>query len=325
VLPMTTLRAVSLVPTGDGELLVSWELDAEPAEVRVTLGAGAEGHHHQLVATAPAGQREVRFADPGLHSPFASVAIVGQPGAVVIAERRVRFEGPLNFRDLGGYPTTPGVATRWGQLYRSDGLHRLTADDLARFESLGLRTVYDLRGDSELAETPDPVPAVNVPLLSEDRLRSPLAGLVSTRDGEAMLRDVYLGMLAGSARQFCRLFTGIAVDGMPALFHCQGGKDRTGLTSALVLLVLGVPRDVVLDDFELTSGYLEPSRDEGIAHLLGRGLSAEAAAGAFGAPRWAMAAALDELEQRYGGAERYLLDAGLDPAHLVTLRDRLVR
>jgi protein-tyrosine phosphatase len=59
--------------------------------------------------------------------------------------RRVPFEGATNFRDLGGYPTVDGGTTRWGKVYRSDGLQSLTDDDVDRFEQLGIKVVYDLR------------------------------------------------------------------------------------------------------------------------------------------------------------------------------------
>src|SRR5690606_24842324 len=74
-------------------------------------------------------------------------------------ERRLHFEGAVNFRDLGGYATRDGGQTRWGRAYRSDGLHALTDGDLARFGELGIRTVFDLRRDSERESLPNRVPS----------------------------------------------------------------------------------------------------------------------------------------------------------------------
>jgi protein-tyrosine phosphatase len=73
---------------------------------------------------------------------------------VTTVERRVPFEGIQNFRDLGGYPTVDGRTVRWGEVYRADALHKLTEADLASFRGLGVRTVFDLRGDAERRSSP---------------------------------------------------------------------------------------------------------------------------------------------------------------------------
>ncbi len=59
--------------------------------------------------------------------------------------RLVRLDAVHNFRDLGGYPTVDGRTTRWGLVYRADGLYRLTDTDLDVVRRLGLRSVIDLR------------------------------------------------------------------------------------------------------------------------------------------------------------------------------------
>ena len=45
------------------------------------------------------------------------------------AFRRLDLEGPVNFRDLGGYETTDGRRVRKRHLFRSDALFRLTEAD----------------------------------------------------------------------------------------------------------------------------------------------------------------------------------------------------
>src|SRR4051812_33683423 len=57
-------------------------------------------------------------------------------------ERHLPFDTVFNFRDLGGYPADGGATVKWRTLFRADGMHRLTIDDL---EPLQLRTVLDLR------------------------------------------------------------------------------------------------------------------------------------------------------------------------------------
>lgn len=112
-----------------------------------------------------------------------------------LAGRRVRLGAVVNFRDLGGYPSRLGGATRWGVLYRSDGLHQLAAADRARFETLGVVSVLDLRRADEVALEPGIAGAEHVPVPSHRPTDA--VGPGSTRaEGEGWLRDEYLFMLA---------------------------------------------------------------------------------------------------------------------------------
>src|ERR1700750_1782253 len=48
-----------------------------------------------------------------------------------------------------------------------------------------------------------------------------------------------------------------APDGLPALFHCAAGQERTGVVAALVLDAVGVEREAVIADFALTNERLD--------------------------------------------------------------------
>ncbi len=259
----------------------------------------------------------------------AYVSLMMSDGAhVVAAERRIPFSGITNLRDLGGYPTSTGGVTRWGRVFRADALHKLDADDLEAFDELGVTTVYDLRGDVERDEFPGPVPSLHVPITGRPRNAAPPPppAEMTTRDGEEMLRDMYVGALLHSAREIGSILRGLAdPTRTPAVFHCHGGKDRTGVVAAVLLLALGVDRDTVLDDYQATSRYrrLEHQQDS-LANMLQAGISPEAAVGVLGTPRWAMAEAVDRLLGSPDGLEGFLTGAaGLDLTELAALRDNL--
>ena len=244
-------------------------------------------------------------------------------------ERRVPFEGIQNFRDLGGYPTVDGRTVRWGEVYRADALHKLTEADLASFRGLGVRTVFDLRGDAEREEFPGPFESIHLPIVGRPEGAEPLPPdpELTTDGGERMLRDMYVGALTHSAAKFGVLLTALADPARrPAVFHCHGGKDRTGVSAAVVLLALGVDRETVLDDYEATRRYrLIEHQQDSLLKMLDAGVPPEAAAGVLGAPRWAMAAAVDAIDAEHGGIERYLTaEVGLAPATLEQLRDQLL-
>jgi len=179
------------------------------------------------------------------------------------APRHIALAGADNFRDLGGYRAGSG-AVAWGRLYRSGHLGRLTSEDVARVARLGLRTVCDLRSPSERADQasrlPPPPPTVielpvDVPALDPGRVRRQLlgggfpAGAIA-----ATVRDSYRAYVTDFAAPFAGVLRTVADRGrLPALIHCNGGKDRTGFAAMLVLLALGVPRETIVEDYLLTN------------------------------------------------------------------------
>ncbi|MBI5087900.1 MAG: tyrosine-protein phosphatase [Actinobacteria bacterium] len=169
--------------------------------------------------------------------------------------RRVELDAVHNFRDLGGYPARDGAVTRWGMLYRADGLHRMTPADVETVRELGLRTVVDLRSTGEIDRWGTfphdriDVELVHHPVIDRTWDHDP----DDDRSDHDFLVWAYTDMLAVGGARFARAIDELARPGaLPAVFHCAAGKDRTGLLAALVLESLGVPRSVVLADYELT-------------------------------------------------------------------------
>jgi protein-tyrosine phosphatase len=312
-----------------GELTVSWDLDGEDSAVDVAVGPTPETVDHDHALTVPAGQRSAQLPDLGPGRHYISVSPHDGGAALVAAERRLPFEGALNFRDLGGYRTSGGGRTRWGKVFRADSLHQLTPSDGALFEGLGLRVIYDLRTDRERQERPDTVQearSVWVPLIAATQLEAESLS-ERLRDGERFLLEVYQGMVANSAQAFGELLSGLtASGGLPAVFHCAAGKDRTGMTAAILLSVLGVSEDDVLHDYELTSRHrTEERRVEIMSSLEQLGLAPEIAAGLLSTPRWVMETVLDTIATTYGSVEGYLLGpVGMSRETIEVLRRLLV-
>ena len=320
---MNSLRDVVLDRDQDGMLMLRWEA---PAGLTVEIGAGAtpEPDEHVIVATAAGGALRL---DPAPPHRYVSLR-AGEGPAIVVAERRVRFDGITNLRDLGGYATADGGTTRWGRVFRADALHKLTAGDLTAFDALGIATVYDLRSELERGEFPNPCPSQHVPIVGRpaDAPAPAPSPSMTTREGEERLRDLYVGALEHSADAIGSILRGIAAGPGPVLFHCHGGKDRTGIVAAVLLLTLGVDRELVLDDYEATRRYRLPEhQQDSFANMIAAGIPPEAAAGVLGTPRWAMAAAVDAIEGPLGGIEAYLDGpAGVDAATRDALRDLLL-
>lgn len=324
----STVVHVEVETEADGALAVRWELAGAPTAVEVAVGPTPELVDHRRQETAGADQRSVRLTGLGPARHYVSVGPAGGGSALVAADRRVVFEGLTNFRDLGGYPTASGGRVRWGRVFRGEALHGLTTADMAVYDQLGMRSVYDLRGDAERDERPNPVPTIAHTIAGPPAAAATPGGpAAGEQEGEGVLHRLYLGLIDNAAPHLGELYAGLVRDGaMPAVFHCHAGKDRTGVAAALLLEALGVDRELVLDDYELTARYrLRSQQESSYRRLIDGGMSAEAAAGVLSAPRWAMAEALDDLDRRHGGIESYLLGpAGMQGGDLAELRRVLV-
>ncbi len=305
-------------------LVVRWDLRGED-HVEIGIGPTPGPGTHAPAGRVPVALGTARLEDPGPGRHY--VSLTHRDGTVVVAERRLPFDGLINFRDIGGYDTEGGGRTRWGLLFRSDSLHYLSAEGLAAFDALGVETIFDLRRDDERDQGPGPRPFVPMTFPGGRIDDADPSTLSDRRSGERWLLEDYLAMLAragGVIGALCRRLADPAVG--PAVVHCWGGKDRTGLTIAVLLRALGVPRETVLDDYALSASYTPPERLAKVVALFGtQGIPAPAAEGMLSSPRWVMAEVLDVLERDHAGAESFLVQEGSMSAEAIgLLRSRLV-
>jgi protein-tyrosine phosphatase len=325
-----TVEDVGLTSTAEGTLIVTWQASADCEYVEVALGPSPRSSQHAVVAVSEASSGSMHLAAGDRDCVYVSIRAVGSGASLTAGHRRVPFVGPRNFRDLGGYRTQDGRRTAWGQLFRSDTLS-LSDEDLRLFEQLGIHTIWDFRTDTERKVSPNRLPpgqkrAVELPLIRERP--DGLLDLEPIADPDEFLRAAYIGILQEAAASVGTLFRGLGRPGrLPAVIHCGGGKDRTGVAAALVLTALGVGREDVLDDYELTARCMDPVRLAQIEKRLEeeRRLHPELPVGVVQTSRWAMAEALETVEQRYGGVDKYLCEmAGVSPDALEAFRARLL-
>ena len=229
------------------------------------------------------------------------------------SQRRIALAGAVNFRDLGGYRTTDGRELKWGRLYRSDSLSELTADDLARLSVLGLRSICDLRHESERRAKPDRLPAGSTaelhqlgfyPHRSETLFQKLAARTISAAEVEQFLRDAYGAFPISQAATYrAVLEVLIGVDAIPALIHCTSGKDRTGFGAAVILMALGVPRETIVVDYLLTNDY---RRD--LSFMIGEGVDPQVQAALKQAHPSYIAAAFETIDREWGSSTAFIED-----------------
>ena len=127
------------------------------------------------------------------------------------------------------------------------------------------------------------------------------AGRRLTADVVAELMcDLYRGLVQDQAERFSEFFDHLLHDDSPLVFHCTAGKDRTGFAAALLLLALGVPRDLVMADYLLTNEVYRPPP------LPASDTPPEALAVLWSVQPSVLEAALRAIDLDHGGVERYL-------------------
>ena len=233
-------------------------------------------------------------------------------------DRLILLEGTLNFRDIGGYPTRFGRHVRRHRVYRSDSLATIGDAGWERLTELGIKEIFDLRHEVERRtapyEAPDGINATNlaigpkeVQVEAADVFELLKAGGPDDFGVDYMV-DMYCRIFDDHANVFGELLTHLAdAKRLPAVFHCTAGKDRTGIAAALVLSVLGVDRETVLHDYELTNEYRSSRRIEALRpRLEAEGIDVERVRPYLSAPRPALEAALAGVDLEYGGVDGFL-------------------
>ena len=249
-------------------------------------------------------------------------------------EELLRLASADNFRDVAGverpYPTAGGGVVRRGVLYRSNEL-QLTDEDARSLGDLGISAIYDLRDQHEIDAHPD----VEVPGASWHHLEVLGIPMDSVRDLETpdgateVMHDVYRKFVVdeGARAAFAALLTRISETDGPQVFHCTAGKDRTGWASVLLLHVLGVPDEVVLEDYLLTNTFSSGTREKYLALVrehLGED-KVEVYERVMVADEDYLQTAYDAVEATYDSLDAYLRRGlGLDDGILARLRDRLL-
>ena len=226
--------------------------------------------------------------------------------------RHLPLPGTRNLRDIGGYPADGGRTTRWRTLLRTDALDRLPARSQAELLDLGIRQVIDLRWPSEVTALPSVfgdstrVRYLNIPLL--DNPPSPAEGLP----------HIYRRILDERSAELTSVVRALlAPDSGTTIVGCAGGIDRTGVTVGVVLRAVGVPAEVVASDYALSADcFATDGADAGLDDW-------RAGAVAIDCRPEYMAATLEYLERRHGGAAGLLERHGIGPAAIGQLVDLL--
>lgn len=238
-----------------------------------------------------------------------------------LERRHFSWEGCLNARDLGGFSANDGRCTRHGVFFRGDTTCELTERGRAELLADGVRTIVDLRNDAELGGAPNPFATVDGVTYLHRSFNE--AGLEERLQRIASPPERYVTMIDANGTRIVAIFEALATAPPAILFHCHGGRDRTGIVAALLLGFAGVPAHEILDDFVLSDVRLGPRYRKWRETFTP--VEVERADRALGEARDSIAAALRRVEEGWGGSARYLLAHGMAEGRLEQLRTAFVQ
>jgi len=250
-----------------------------------------------------------------------------------------------NIRDLGGLTGVNGRKIKKNMLIRAARLSKLDEEDIKWFRSIGLDLILDLRTPTEVNLKPDVqvegITNINFCLQEETNgltLKGLRALINSAQNDEERLllipdmKDIYAAMVSDpySKKRFAELIKTIVFhDSGAVLFHCTSGKDRTGMTAAVLCLILGVSIEDIYDDYLRSLEHAEWEAaimreqfiDEGASEIVADKLKQF-----FTLDREYLDTFFLEIDKQYGSTEKYIREGiGLDDAAVENFRERLLK
>lgn len=246
--------------------------------------------------------------------------------------RLVRMQGAINFRDAGGYRTTDGKQVITGKVFRSADISKLSDKDLQTLANKHIHTIIDFRGVKESAAAPDrmlpgtdytlsPAGSDSLPNMAQMAALIKQGGFLEKMYGAQSIQ--YFGP------RYRPLFQKLLVlpDTTALLYHCTGGRDRTGMASSLFLYALGVPQQTIEQDFTASNVYLSSMNDKMFKPFAqGMGMSVEAVKKEMELKPELIRIFFDAIKQRYGSIENFMeKELGVGKKELVVLRQKYTR
>jgi protein-tyrosine phosphatase len=268
-------------------------------------------------------------------------------GCAARPQKAPELVGVANFRDVGGYRTADGHLIRGGLLYRSAQLSTATASDQQILAARGIRYEIDLRSKAERTEQPShwgaSAPKALTPFhYPEDEkpsseAQTTVAAMTSrvmspattSEEVNETVRQFYASMIIERAHEMGEVLRDLSSEDAPALIHCTGGKDRTGMTVAVLMTLLGVPRRQVYEEYlksndklavwyEQTSAKMKAANQPYISYELFKARS--------GANSSWLEGAFAAIDSHYGSFEQYVHDGlKLSPEDVSRLKTRFLQ
>lgn len=260
-------------------------------------------------------------------SPCANTLGIDLPSNCNEIEVKRPFEGVKNFREIL-VPENSTTKIKENQIFRSDALQDLTDADVKKMEAMGIKTIVDFRSPKEISRKPNKeisgVNTLNISMgrdpakfdtlldketyekikqLYLDGKIKEVDSIVGTMDVDLKTRreGSYRRLALGYMPQYSKFMKLLADENnYPIVFHCQGGRGRTGIASAIILKLLEADDKTVINDYLATNLYDYDKVEK--QYLSG----AENLKANFGAKKFLIETALKAIIDEYGSFNNYL-------------------
>lgn len=233
------------------------------------------------------------------------------------------FSKLVNFRDLGDIKTIDGKRVAKYRLLRSGVLYELPEKEQKELlDKYQLKAIVDFRGDDEIAKNPDDVLSgvseYHINIMEKDvktTSQQNLMDQMNTNDSHGLMQGLYRQLIVDAfAQNQYRKFIDVLLkqDEGSVLFHCQAGKDRTGIGAAIILTILGVSKEDIFTDYlktiegrrEANEQMAQKLREAGKSDIeVERFLTLMSVSADF------LEAAYDEADKKFGSFDQYITDA----------------
>ena len=218
-----------------------------------------------------------------------------------------------NTRELGGIKTADGKTTKNGVFWRSDVPVQPTVEDVEKLLSNRITTVIDMRTDEEVLKKP-----CGLADMAEFRYHHfPITEGSGVPESLEAVPLSYMDI--ATAESMPKILRTIAEAPYGVLFHCSAGKDRTGVVSAIILMLCGADRRDIVDDYVISREYnhrnleaflaAHPKVDRNIV------LANEKSMNRF----------IDLFTERFGTVEKYFEAIGLNAEYADKIRNKITR
>ncbi|MDN4013590.1 tyrosine-protein phosphatase [Chryseobacterium gambrini] len=238
--------------------------------------------------------------------------------------KNIQIKKVNNFRTVENIRNIDGKTLKEGKLYRSGNLYKLKKTSFKQLENLGIREIIDLRNSKEIAKKPDHLPEgivyKNYSAFEDkgDQLdqakKLVLKGKVNGADADKRMHEFYKDYVTENPEIIRKIITEILESDQPVLYHCTAGKDRTGITTALILTILKFDKETIYNDYLLSNNYRKKLIDKRLhlannLHFIYPKLDIKVLEKLSWIETGYLDAAFNEINNKYGSMDRYIQEA----------------
>lgn len=221
------------------------------------------------------------------------------------AQASLDIKGCKNFRDLGGLQGKNGL-TRYGKLYRTDCMSRLTNEDIEQLKTEEGTCVIDLRTSPELGRSPNPTENAEGFIYYNISLFDGIKSKDYINNSPESLPGMYRDLIDEAGEYIARVYkTMLKHENNRTIFHCSAGKDRTGIIAALLLRLAGVDDETIINNYSVSYTLMEDVFKAQAAQLRRDGINVNEAL-YLTEPEY-MRELLLYIDTNYSGVRSYLL------------------